>query len=506
MQCAAGAGYFEMAAAVAHTLLQGNPAGAAMISTVISSPLILQSPSSQSESGGIILTATVNCSTGSCDLLTGTTKHVSTHFSRLTGADSASKELSPEPMLARCSEPIAATYVYGRLAAAGLQYGPAFRRLRCIKQGSASAAAKVRQPDSMAHAGFILNPAVLDSCLQLGGMVPQHAAAQGGTYIPATLAALQLGSHLGSDAAVALAQRPAGTSDSDAELLRDHMLVGVTGQIICKLSGLASKSTGGRAKAAVDTASDVQYVISWEASAALSSPLHATLGLEDMQMQLATGSSLGVAAAGLGVVKAALATGAAGLQLQTSGQRGNLTAIAGHAASAAGGQLWGMMRTVAQECPSLGAAGMDTDRLAAGSAAVIAQMQLPSSTNEPASFDGYGSSSSGRAQYLPVMQHSTTKSTPQPFQLLPMPRGAVTNMAPHPVNVDQLQPGEVIVEVKAVGINFRQVQCQEISCLNPLLGRCLYRSCPRSILAGTSSTCWACILGTLDRPAATAPA
>lgn len=130
-----------------------------------------------------------------------------------------------------------------------------------------------------------------------------------------------------------------------------------------------------------------------------------------------------------------------------------------------------MMRTVAEECPALGAAGMDTDRLAAGSAAIIAQLQLPSSTNEPASFDGYGSSASGRAQYLPVMQRSTTKRAPQPFQLLPMPRGAVTNLAPQPMDIDQLQPGQIIVEVKAVGINFRRVQFQDISRLTSHYGR-----------------------------------
>ena len=455
-----------MAAAVAHTLLQGNPPGAALVSTAISSPLILPPPSSKSESGGVILTANVTCATGSCDLLTGTTKHVSTHYLRLTGTGDTSMELPSESMLASCTEPIAATYVYARLAAAGLQYGPAFRRLRSIKQGSASASAKVRQHDSMAHSGFILNPAVLDSCLQLGGMVPQQSGAQGGTYIPATLAVLQLGIHLGSAAAFALAKRPAGAADSDAELLRDHVLVGASGQLICKLSGLASKSTGSRAKAAVDSSAvDVQYVVSWEATAALPSRHHAALGLEDVQIQLATGSSLSIAAAGLVVMKDALAAGTAGLQLQTSGQHSNLAAIAGRSSSAAAGQLWGMLRTVAQECPALGSAGMDSDRLAAGSTAIVAQLQLPSSSNsESISFDGYGSSSSGRAQYLPIMQRSTTRSAPQPFQLLPMPRGAVTNLAPQPVDIDQLQPGQIIVEVKAVGINFRQAFLSENAC------------------------------------------
>lgn len=51
---------------------------------------------------------------------------------------------------------------------------------------------------------------------------------------------------------------------------------------------------------------------------------------------------------------------------------------------------------------------------------------------------------------------SHTSSTPAPFQLLPKPRGALQNLVPEPLHLD-LAAEDVLVEVHAVGINFRDV-------------------------------------------------
>lgn len=59
-------------------------------------------------------------------------------------------------------------------------------------------------------------------------------------------------------------------------------------------------------------------------------------------------------------------------------------------------------------------------------------------------------------QHAPRLVPSHIASTPAPFQLLPKPRGALQNLAPEPLQLD-LAAQEVLVEVHAVGINFRDV-------------------------------------------------
>jgi hypothetical protein len=143
-----GAGYMEMAAAVARILLQGSASGAAVLNTVIAAPLILPHPSSQgADFGNTVLRGEVQYSSGTCVLKSGSTEHVSTCFRRLGGAASEASVVSSAAttarLLAQCSEPLATHYVYERLASSGLQYGPSFRLLRCVKRGRNSAAAKV---------------------------------------------------------------------------------------------------------------------------------------------------------------------------------------------------------------------------------------------------------------------------------------------------------------------------------------------------------------------------
>jgi NADPH:quinone reductase-like Zn-dependent oxidoreductase len=43
------------------------------------------------------------------------------------------------------------------------------------------------------------------------------------------------------------------------------------------------------------------------------------------------------------------------------------------------------------------------------------------------------------------------------FHLMPKPRGALHNLAPEPVALAEAAPGEVVMAVRAVGINFRDV-------------------------------------------------
>lgn len=62
----------------------------------------------------------------------------------------------------------------------------------------------------------------------------------------------------------------------------------------------------------------------------------------------------------------------------------------------------------------------------------------------------------GMVQHAPRLVPSQTASSPAPFQLLPKPRGALQNLVPEPLQTD-LAGNEVLVEVHAVGVNFRDV-------------------------------------------------
>ena len=62
----------------------------------------------------------------------------------------------------------------------------------------------------------------------------------------------------------------------------------------------------------------------------------------------------------------------------------------------------------------------------------------------------------GMVQHAPSLLPSTALAQPGPFQLLPKPRGALQSLVPEPMHT-HLAVDEVLLEVRAVGLNFRDV-------------------------------------------------
>lgn len=459
-----------MAAAVSQCMLQGaSSAAVSLVGTSIAAPLILPTPAgAPADYKAVVLTAEVPVADGTCQLASGSAVHVTTRFAAVSGtavAETAEAAAATERLMVQCSEPLATEYAYRQLAAAGLQYGPAFRLLRGIKRGGNAAAAAVRQPTAQQPAEFVMNPAVLDCCLQLGGMVPAQQGGSrqdGNTYIPAALAALYLGSgvaRIGHQAALALAQRPDGTIDTADAVLRNHSILGAAGGLVCQLDGLESKSTGakGRAagaagRAAAAATPDMLYEITWKAAdAAAAQPVAASSGGWSLSLSSA---GLPLAGASIAAVQGALVGAAASLQLQThSGHATIALPTAASAASQVAGQMWGLVRTTAAECHGMAVGGTDCDALA--SAAGPAAQLVVGGNAATVAFDGYGSTAAGGSRFLPFMQPSAAQSSPAPFQLLPQPRGALQNLVPVPVQATSVPAGQALVAVKAVGINFR---------------------------------------------------
>ena len=452
---------------------------ACCLGTAISAPLLLPSPAAAPATYvAALLRAEVAVSDGACRLSIGSTTHVSTTIARVHGAGGTVSLQgatfgAAEQLVASCSEPLAVEYAYRQLAAAGLQYGPSFRLLRNIKRSGNAAAAQVQQPDRQLPNEFIMNPAVLDSCLQLGGIVPTQLKAvestASATYIPASLASLHISSMAGSKPATAMARRSSRAPDTAAVVSRDLAIIGPTGAMLCQLEHLESRSTSSNSRA-VDavgnsTTSGIQqdmlYEICWSAADPASGApqlVDSNSGSSLMSLHVSTRRShVQLAATGIATVQAALGSSSAAMKLQTHGVHVPHAAPAVAVGTKQAGQLWGLLRTAAAECQTLAVSGQDGDSLTPFAFARASMSEFNLSTQQTSSaFDGYGSTLSAGLSYSPCMLPSTARSVPTPFQLFPQPRGALQNLAALPLDATTaLAPGQVLIAVKAVGINFR---------------------------------------------------
>ena len=72
----------------------------------------------------------------------------------------------------------------------------------------------------------------------------------------------------------------------------------------------------------------------------------------------------------------------------------------------------------------------------------------------------YGQRLTAGTASVPRLLQSRAISTPNSFSLMPQPRGALANLKPVPLthaSMTKLQPGQVLLQVRAVGLNFRDV-------------------------------------------------
>ena len=470
-----GAGYLEMSAAAVEGMSHGGASMSAAVVGVSIAAALLIPPAP--ELVNATLKAEIDAKSGVLRLFSGSTTHVTASVHQLRASDALAAGIvtsaaATERLAAQCSEPIATAYMYQQLKEAGLQYGPPFRPLRGVKRGKTGAAATVRQAPEQVPAGFIFNPAILDGCLQLGGMVlPEKERISGpqSTMIPAAVDALLIGTNLCTKSATAVASRPAGASDSDVSILRNHSIITHNGTLVCNVEGLKSKSTSaaassrGRGASTVAKKDDMLYNIEWNVAEAtavgdqlaqVNGGNHNFTGLQLAKRQ----QSSTQAATAIAALQGALGAGVLKVRLATIDGSAAMDQIA--ALQTEGMQMWGMLRTFAQERPDVAVSGAHTSSQQGRSSAATLQIIASVANLEESSqgFDGYGTTTQGQTTLQPQMQRSTAHSIPAPFQLLPMPRGSLNNLAPQLVDVaTSIGPGKVVVSVRAVGINFRDV-------------------------------------------------
>ena len=461
-----GAAYFEMAAAAGCTLLRVAEPAVALTGAAIAAPLRLPAAA---EAGSVVLAADVALVGGGISIRSAAgqaskaadgkaaeTLHLQGSLaavgaSAAAAAPPAALSLSLDAVRAACQQPQDTAAVYSGLQAAGLQYGRAFRQLRGIKRGDSSAAARLGSSRSFQAdadvSGFLLHPALLDSGLQLGALVPEPAAgsssaaadaADGGAFVPAGLSVylIQRPVQQGSALHAIVRRSPDSPRKAPGATSRDHALLSGTGTVLAVLDGLEAKQLGGSgaaaaksaAAAAAKQASDILYDVAWQA-AGLASGAVAPLAKAAVQ-RLPSGRTVPLAAASssLLVLQAAMQQQVAAVQLQTVAQQpsGSIAPAASDQAASSETALWGMLRAFAQEAPAVAHGGVRRDPLAASQGSSSSSRMLVSHASPAArESDGYGSlMQGGAALTAALLPSSGAHPAPGPNHLMPKPRGA----------------------------------------------------------------------------------
>lgn len=312
-----------------------------------------------------------------------------------------------------------------------------------------------------ARAGFWMDPAPFDCFLQLGQVL--MAGDNMEVYVPAGLRALRVAAELGNTTAAWAAVQAAG---SDGAPVSDFHLASSSADRLCSISGLEAKSMG-RSQAAAAAATkvptvapvDCLYQVAWEAAGSGAGEQLAAAGATLWHLPGSVQTPASAAASAIGAVQRLLKSGAAGaaVQLQTSGAA-LLPFLSPHGAALhkAAAALSGLVRTLNQECPQIGWSATDADSGAPAthSAAAARLVQLAG----PSEADAFGLAGRGNATFGPSLARSAAQEALGAYHLMPMPRGSLNSLVPLPVDLEaKLAPDQVVLGVRAVGLNFRWV-------------------------------------------------
>jgi NADPH:quinone reductase-like Zn-dependent oxidoreductase/3-oxoacyl-(acyl-carrier-protein) synthase len=312
--------------------------------------------------------------------------------------------------------------------------------------------------------GTFLDVGLLDSFLQLGQVFILKQLAPGALYVPSgcqllyvppSNGATQVGSGLEMHAIPA-----AGGSSSAA--VSDYALTNAQGCALLSIQGMAAKpmsrlaaaadaAAPSQAAAADASAKQLMYEVQWQCAEATAAGASQAA---DAALQLpATGP--GLMAAALAAVQVAAA---AAEQLSVMG----LAAVAGAPAQPTPGmpgtaaQLAAMLRTYTQEVAGSNAAASFT--AAAGSASSSTGINIIGSAQQLAT-DAYGEAAEGGVLQQPrLLLSAANEQLPRAFQMQSQPRGSLDDLVPVAVPTwHRAGDSEVLVAVKAVGVNFRDV-------------------------------------------------
>lgn len=314
------------------------------------------------------------------------------------------------------------------------------------------------------------HPASLDACLQLA------AAVGSALKVPAALGCLHVPDRLASPQLAAASWQQGGAVPADAPSLVEYWLTEPAGGFGLGLASLelrpmgklppAGKAAAGAATAiassAASAAEQLLYEVAWPAAAPAGNPGSAFLPATGLRtaatVDLLPRGDIATPAGAIAALQAAQLESLGGAQLITCSAvpaaSASLAGTAGHAAESA---LPGLMRSLALEFQGQRFASLDGDRLAPPRVASQGtRLALMPAGATPLAADGYGAAQRGAVEQRAALLPAKARSGIPAFHLMPRPRGALSSLKPEPVATADVAPGQVLMAVKAVGVNFRR--------------------------------------------------
>ena len=301
---------------------------------------------------------------------------------------------------------------------------------------------------------YWVHPAALDSCLQLGAVVPEQRQDsedfnEGISFVPVGAKLfhvpqkLVLGEQLVSSASVG-----SDLGNSAGSSYRDHAVHSSTQGMHGWLGGLQAKATTSSKSAQAEADHVAQanrmYEVAWLTDTPSARTDSQTSGRVDAG-DISEGMT-GVADA-LQLMQRAQAQGIKQLGLTTAAMLSGM--VSSNTAESAA--MWGLLRAFTQELPAVAVSASSIDY----------SLQAPhlsaSVTSTQAQTDAFGINIRGNTLQRPMLYPSTISAASQPYQLRPKPRGAISNLVPLPYAPRKLAAGMVELAVQAIGLNFRDV-------------------------------------------------
>ena len=436
-----GAGYFEMALAALRTLHNSSSDSAVHCLTQIAipAPMLLSPPAT---AGALMLTCSVDIASQAVVIGSGHTQgsnvvHMRGHFAQLTTCAESS----------RCRHPVTTSEALMKMLLSEHS-----DRDSQTQQPGAAAQALVAPAVATAQqdTGFWHHPARFDSFLQMGQLFLDSTPDS--IHVPTGVNCLSLPVRMDSAQAAYGHCHPSGLPLSTNYALADQHA-----HSCGHIQGMQAKVIASAPKAATEAASEaalqeevlgvVLYELAWLAE----SP-HKVLNVVD-------GSSC--SAVSLCQHSPAMACANALAMLQDCMVNDPMAHMVLQGSPGVGGSqtnafqaIAGALRTAAVES-SARLSVLQT----ASSQGDAQPIQLSLQSTAPRA-DVYGMRVSAGLALMPRLLPSRAVSAPTAFSLMPQPRGALANLKPVPLDrmrMTNLQPGQVVLQVRAVGLNFRDV-------------------------------------------------
>ncbi|HEX4446239.1 MAG TPA: acyltransferase domain-containing protein, partial [Polyangiaceae bacterium] len=395
----------------------------------------------------------------------------------------------------RCVDPVDVTSIYARLVALGVAHGPSFQGLRSLARDPGrpgEALAEVALPEGLSADGYGIHPALLDPALQatFGALrTPLE-----GAMLPFELGRLVV-HRPGASAAFVHVTVASQTAEG---IVADLKLVADSGEIIAEVAHLTLRRADPRAIGRLEAASvpDAFYRLDWQttpAPARAASPSDrahswAVVSFGDSTRAVALAvamrdlgvpcdshdvSEVGPALAaehllcvwnGAGGPGAAMRNATEGLALvRAVAGRTNpprlwwvtheaVAVTAGEAVALAASPIWGLGRTVALEHPELRCTLVDVSP--GTSVADVVTRELAATDDENQVAWRGTQRHVARLVAAPAPPIATAAGN---YRLEAKRKGTLDGLGPSVAERADPGPGEIEIEVRATGINFRDV-------------------------------------------------